>query len=628
MLISSSFGFGTSYAATWTIDFEDQGMPNNVLQMQEIINNASSGDTILFKGNSYTHIYGLIINKTLNIVSDVGTKLSGCPSNPENPIFTILEGGSGTTISGFTISARDYGISINNASNVNIENNIINATISAIEIINSGNISISNNTIKISENGININNSNDTNIANNTITNNVNGIKYYGDTNNTEISNNNISYNSGHGIMFDGPKDYMQDNVKILLNYIENQGKSGIYINSSYVNFDIISNMITNNGQNGIYMDTGTNVSGNPTILYNYLLYNTGFNGFQIQRLMVDDEHRAVLNIGYNFYGTPRKSLAGLCSKTTTGIIITELTQVSKGIYKLTYKTNDTNTVIQDMIPHYVKVYLNGEYKNVLITNGVGTVDFRESNFESTGNEIYTYYKNKESLSINDSDIPKKLVSISSKIASSNVKNGQTVKYTITVNNIGEKLIKNINIKNMLPNFVISSFSTDIGTFNKKTKIWTINSMNAGKKATLNVNLKTNKVGTYKNTATLTGDGFNKKSGTTTLKVNDNVQIKNANYIGSNKIKKNKYRIVYTVIKNSGTTSKYIKTKISLSKGLKAYNVNYKKNYNKKTKIWKIKVPAKKSIAVKMKIKATQKGTKKILFNMNGKKQIKAIKVV
>lgn len=630
LLISSSFGFSTSYAATWTVDFQDQGM-NNILKIQEIIDNAQAGDTILFNGTSYTHLYGLVINKTLNIISDVGTKLSGCPSNAENPIFTILEGGSGSTISGFNISAKDYGIVIDNASNVNIENNLITATISAITVTDSWNIILNNNIIKNSEIGISINNSSNTKITNSTITNNGYGIKYYGNTNNTEISNNNISYNSGHGIMFDGPIDYMQDNVKILLNYIQNQGKSGIYINSSYINFDIISNMITNNGQNGIYMDTGTNTSGNPNILYNYILYNTGFNDFQIQRVMTDDYTRAVLKIGYNFYGSTSKSGAGLCSKTTTGIILTELKELSKGIYQLSYKTNDTGTIITEMIPHYVKVYLNNNtnYKEVLVKNGTATVDFRESTYNSAGNKVYTYQKYESPLSINDSNIPQKLVSISSKIASSSVKNGQIVKYTINIDNIGEKLIKNINIKDILPNLAISSFNTNIGTFNKNTKVWTINSMSAGQKATLNVNLKTNKAGTYKNTATLTGDGFNKKSDTTTLKVNDYVELKNTNYVGTTKIKKNRYKTVYTVIKNNGTkSSSYINVKITPSSGLKIYSVNNNKYYNKKTKTWKIKVPAKKSVTLKMKVKATKKGSKNVTFNVNGKKQTKSIKVV
>lgn len=64
----------------------------------------------------------------------------------------------------------------------------------------------------------------------------------------------------------------------------------------------------------------------------------------------------------------------------------------------------------------------------------------------------------------------------------------------------------------MIPNFAIKSFSTNIGSFNKNNKIWTVNSLKANEKAILNVYITPNKAGTFKNTATLTGDGFNKKN--------------------------------------------------------------------------------------------------------------------
>ena len=91
LLISSPLGFNTIYGAnnTWIIDVEDKGMPGNMEYIQGIIDNASSGDTILFKGSEYTHLANIIVNKTLNIISDVGTVLSTCPSNPQEPIFRI-----------------------------------------------------------------------------------------------------------------------------------------------------------------------------------------------------------------------------------------------------------------------------------------------------------------------------------------------------------------------------------------------------------------------------------------------------------------------------------------------------------------------------------------------------------
>lgn len=629
LIVLSPLGTNTSYAATWTIDFQDQQMPYNMDHIQGIIDNASSGDTILFKGSTYTHLANIIVNKTLNIVSDVGTSLSSCPSNPQEPIFRILSGGSGSTIEGFNINAKEAGIIIDNATNVKIGNNNITAEGIAITVLDSLNTIITNNTIKNSGTAISSNNSNNTVIKNNTITNNDEGIISTGNTNNTEISYNNISNNNGFGVYFNNNGE-LQDNIKVLYNYIENQGQSGIYINSSYNILSIISNMITNNNKNGIYMDSGTNTSGQPTIEYNYLLYNTGFNEFQIQRVQIDDNNRAVLVIGYNFYGTNDRSGVRVCSKTTTGIILAELSEISKGMFQVAYKTNDTGQIIKEMIPNYVKVYLNNnsQYQYVLVKNGTGIADFREYNYSSTGNKIYTYFLKENALSINNSNIPQKSISINSKISSPTIKTGQTTKYTITVSNIGQKIIKSINIKNMIPNFAIKSFTTNIGSFNKNNKIWTVNSLKANEKAILNVYINPNKVGTFKNTATLTGDGFNKKSSLTSLKVNPAVEIKNSNKINTKKIRKNKYVTAYTTIKNYGTSSKNIKVRISPSKGLKTYNVNYKTKYSKKTNKWTVKLPAKKSVTLKMKLKGTTKGTKKVAFNVNGKKQNKYVKVV
>lgn len=568
-------------------------MPGNVDAIQKIIDDALAGDTILFKGSKYTHLY-LTINKALNIISDVGTTLISCPSSSGNPfIFSITEEGSGTNITGFNLSAKDGhdAIKIENASNINIIKNIISG--------------------------------------------NGNGIGLYGNNSNIEIKDNNISNNRDFGIYFGGTVDNIQNNIRILYNYIETQGKSGIYINSSFNNLAILSNMINGNGKsggigNGIYMDSGTNTSLQPDIRYNYIMNNEGFNAFQIQRVGSDDDNRALLNIGYNFYGTNSKSGAGLCSKTTTGIILTEFEEISKGMYKLSYKTNDTKEIITQMIPHYIKVCLNDntQYKNVLVKNGVGIIDFRESSFKSSNNKIYTWYKNEQSLQISNTHLPQKSVKISSKINSPSIKLGATTKYIITIKNNGEKILRDLNIAKITPKFSVSSFNLNKGAYNKNTGKWIISSLKAGETATLNIILKPNKIGTYKSTATLSSSGLSKKSNTVSLKVKENSVIKYKNYVYPKKIKKNKYTILKTVIKNSGTKSKYIKVKIGLSKGLKVSSTNYKKNYSKKTKQWKIKIPAKKTIKLKMKVKGTRKGTKKVLFNVNGKKQTQKIKVV
>ncbi|WP_169805427.1 right-handed parallel beta-helix repeat-containing protein [Methanobrevibacter cuticularis] len=610
-------------------------MPINIDRIQNIIDiNATDGDTLLFKGTSYSHLY-LLINKSLNIISEVGTKITGCPQNPneQKAIFVINEGGSGTNISGFNITStpeNSTAIFITNSSNVTIKNNTITGNGTGVKVNTSTNVTVNNNTITNSKTGINITDSNNTKIINNTITGNEEGIRFSGNTSNSEISKNNISKNKEYGIMFEGPEINTHRNVKINYNYInDNEHNSGIYINSSYPNMNISSNMITNNGRHGICMDYGANKTGNPIIEYNYILGNKGFNDFAIQRINTSDDDRLPLTIGYNFYGTSSRSLLPLCAKTDTGIIYTKLEKISNGLYKISYLTADTNTLVKEMIAHDVKVYLNDEFKNVLVSNGAGIVDFRESNFKSSGNEVYTYYKYKESIQVKESDIPKKSINISTTINSNKIKNGATAKYTVTVKNNGDKKIKNINISKMIPNFNVYNYNVNIGTFNKKTGIWTIPLLNAGEIATLNIFIVPNKANTYKTKAVLTGDGFNIESNQLSMKVEDYVKILSTNKISAKTIKRNKSTYLISTLKNTGTlSSKYLKISIKLPKNLKLVNINYKKYFNKKTNQWKIKVPMKKTLILKMKIKGIKKSTNKITFNINGKKQTKKLRVL
>ncbi len=101
------------------------------------------------------------------------------------------------------------------------------------------------------------------------------------------------------------------------------------------------------------------------------------------------------------------------------------------------------------------------------------------------------------------------------------------------------------------------------------------------------------------------------------------------NSVSTTKIKKGKNVILTTTIKNSGTAkSSKMYIKISLSKGLKLKAANYLSVFNKNKKQWTFQIAAKKIHSFKLKITSTTKGIKKVLFNVNGKKQIKSIRVV
>jgi parallel beta-helix repeat protein len=645
LLLTISIASNPVDAKVWEIHNDTNGLTfsaNNFYIQQLIDFNVSDGDTLLFVDTYFSHI-SLSINKALNIISNVGTKIIPCHSTgvvPEGSDyktpFVIINTAAGTNISGFNIEndmdPNGYGILVNNSTNVNIENNKINSIGNGIKVKDSSNITIKNNTVYGSVDGVNVTNSNNTNIINNKITNNTNGAKFSGNTTNTLISKNNISENKEYGITFQGPVENSHKNVKINYNYINsNELKSGIHINSTFPNMNISSNMISNNGRHGIYMDLGSNKTGNPIIEYNYILGNRGFNDFQIQRINSSDEDRISLVVGYNFYGASTKALAGLCSKTTTGLIITQLEEVSNGIYKLSYKTQDTNIVVKEMIDHNTKIYLNNysNFRDVLIKNGVGTADFRESIFKTNENELFTYIKFKDSILIKDSSIPKKSMSITSKTNLNKIKNGDSVQYTVTVINNGDKKIRNLNINKIIPNFNVNKYTLSVGTFNKQTGLWTIPNLNPGQIANINIFIKPTKANKYKTTPTLTGDGFNLKSTDLYLTVEDYVKIAFSSKAISKKIKKNKIVNVVSKITNSGTkSSPYIKIKVTLSSGLKLLSNNYLKNFNKKTKTWTMKIPAKKAYTFIIKVKGLTKGTKKAIFNVNGKKQTNYLKIV
>ena len=78
--------------------------------IQNAINSANSGDTIIIKGDKYAHCH-FIVNKNLTIMSEVGTVMTPCPSNTRGSgahgIFYITPEASGTIIKGFTLNDDD-----------------------------------------------------------------------------------------------------------------------------------------------------------------------------------------------------------------------------------------------------------------------------------------------------------------------------------------------------------------------------------------------------------------------------------------------------------------------------------------------------------------------------------------
>ncbi|WP_295620204.1 right-handed parallel beta-helix repeat-containing protein [uncultured Methanobrevibacter sp.] len=255
--------------------------------IQNAIDSAQSGDTIIITGTSYVHCH-FVVNKKLTIISNVGTAMTPCPSNTRGSgtfgLFYISPEASGTVIQGFTLTNTideydAYGILVRGASDVKIinctinttkyadgirlegadntviDNSIIKNSTTGINIVNSTNTAIQNSIVQDSNTGINIVNSTKTTITNNNIRNNgLYGVNIDENNQNTTIDSNNITDNKGFGIRI-----ISANYIYILSNFIAYNQKdgsgAGVYVNCNLTKIEIKGNFFKQNGQYGVLND-------------------------------------------------------------------------------------------------------------------------------------------------------------------------------------------------------------------------------------------------------------------------------------------------------------------------------------------------------------------------------------
>lgn len=266
--------------------------------VQDLIDDVAAGSTIQFTGSSYENIY-LKISKPLNIISKSGTVIKNIFNIP---VFTILPGGSGTNISGFTtnlagsfvdasdvsgirisgnkISTKRNGIVFNGVYDSSISSNVFSSFKIAIDISKSGGIAISKNNITpIHGNNIGINlkdisSKKGISILNNNITSNdrrveATGIYFGKDACNVLVKGNTIRkwYTA-----IDFPCSV--NNVTIINNTISDNG-DGVIIQGWINDFTFNKNLVTGNSRVGVLFDydfMGT--KGNFTLENNFFSYN------------------------------------------------------------------------------------------------------------------------------------------------------------------------------------------------------------------------------------------------------------------------------------------------------------------------------------------------------------------
>ncbi|MCE7698659.1 MAG: Ig-like domain-containing protein [Methanobacterium paludis] len=131
-------------AVTWTV--------NPGENIQSVINNASSNDTIVVNdnnGSAYTYTGNLVVNKTLSLKAKQDGLVAIQATNSSKPVITINLLGNDTKIQGFIIkgATNSDGIYLNGTSGCNITENSLTNNLYGIYLDTSLNSTISMNTI-------------------------------------------------------------------------------------------------------------------------------------------------------------------------------------------------------------------------------------------------------------------------------------------------------------------------------------------------------------------------------------------------------------------------------------------------------------------------------------------------
>jgi parallel beta-helix repeat protein len=243
-------------------------VPDNYTTIQEAINMANEGETILVEaGTYYEHV---IVNKPLSLVGEnkQDTIIDG--SGAETIVNIIA---SNITLSGFTIQNGGLGIYLWGSSNNVISGNDVSNNGHGIYLSYSGDNVVSGNNVSENEHGIYLEGSSYNTLTGNDASNNGHGIylSYSGDN---VVSGNNVSENE-HGIYLEG-----SSYNTLTGNDASNNNGYGIRLYHSGSNV-LSGNDASNNGY-GIYVDDSDNniFSGNvlPNNEYGIHLSYSGSN--------------------------------------------------------------------------------------------------------------------------------------------------------------------------------------------------------------------------------------------------------------------------------------------------------------------------------------------------------------
>ena len=331
-----------------TFTSSQSNISNN--SIQEMINNANSGDTIyISSGIYYEHI---VVDKPLTIVGDGAETTIVDGMNEDEHIYNIFS--DDVSIYGFTIrncSIGFSGIRVNNDS-CNIDNNIFMMCGGGVELWEVEDVVVRNNSFEENTWGIYVHNSMDCIIHDNTINNNVYGVELGYST--ADIKYNIFSRNELYGILQLGCNQ-----IKIMSNTISSSGYA-------------IQTYNTNNN----------------TILDNYLHHNRrGISIFKSSKNQIKNN-----NISYN-----TKGLYLWRESNNNQIMNNEINWNSIGIYieESTYNNISNNNILNSLDISVSLLYSSNNtiLKNKIISECWDGIELKDSPYNSIiQNKISNHY--------------------------------------------------------------------------------------------------------------------------------------------------------------------------------------------------------------------------------------------
>ncbi|MBR4447675.1 PQQ-binding-like beta-propeller repeat protein [Methanobrevibacter sp.] len=252
-----------TFNITDAINVNDKINTTLIQKIQELLDNAEPNSKFVF---DYDELYGanFTINKPLNIISNVNTRLVG---NNNQPVFTLTENAKNSTINGFIIENEGAdGILISNTDSVKVLNSIVSASDACgINIVNSKNTLVKVTVVDNSTNGVKVTNSLNTNLERITVKNSDDNGVWILNSKNTILTDSLLESNgedpytsSANQILLDG-----STNTRITNNII-NYGVFGIHLKNTNDCTLIDNNTVYEGIGDAIYL-TGRYLSLNIT---------------------------------------------------------------------------------------------------------------------------------------------------------------------------------------------------------------------------------------------------------------------------------------------------------------------------------------------------------------------------